>query len=282
MSSRLILRIQERQKQLTPSERKIAQVLLGNQGLVETHTATELASMAGVSKATAARFFRSLGYTDFDEARLQAREERNRCQPYSRVKANPEPVDLRRTISDHLDLELNNLVRTFEEMRSDLLPSIASILGAAPRVWFLGFGNEYGIGKIGKSLFSQLRHDVHQLEGTGQNWATELSMTGPKDVLILLTFEPRPKLLRAFLAHAHTTRMQIITITDHNFAARARKFSDIVLPCHIANYSVIPTHAAMLSILRLVAVAYLDQNYNVARRRIDTLSAINEELGLSE
>ena len=49
MASRLILRIQERSARLTSSEKKIAQVLLRKQSLVETHTATELAALAGVS-----------------------------------------------------------------------------------------------------------------------------------------------------------------------------------------------------------------------------------------
>jgi DNA-binding MurR/RpiR family transcriptional regulator len=79
-----------------------------------------------VSKATTARFFRSLGYADFEEVRLQAREERNAASPMPISNRCPEAATFGRTISDHLDLELRNLTRTFEEMRSDLLPDIAS------------------------------------------------------------------------------------------------------------------------------------------------------------
>ena len=106
MASRLILRIQERSARLTSSEKKIAQVLLRKQSLVETHTATELAALAGVSKATTARFFRSLGYSDFEEVRLQAREERNRREPYAALESVSEVTSLGRTIADHLELEL--------------------------------------------------------------------------------------------------------------------------------------------------------------------------------
>ncbi|MFD2174824.1 MurR/RpiR family transcriptional regulator [Rhodobacter lacus] len=282
MASRLILRIHERHARLTSSERRIADVLMENQSLVETHTATELAGLAGVSKATTARFFRNLGYTDFEEVRLQAREERNRKEPYARFEPRPEPLGLGRTISDHLDLELRNLTRTFEEMRSDLLPHIATVLGRAPQLWFLGFGDEHAVAQLGKSMFARLRHAVHQIEGTGQNWASELARTGPRDVLIVLSFAPRPKLMRALLAHARTTRMQIITITDHAHAAQAQRHSDIVLPCHIASYGLLPTHATMLSVLRLIAVAYASQNADSVSQRLATLEAINEELDLSE
>ena len=282
MASRLILRIQERSARLTSSEKKIAQVLLQNQSLVETHTATELAALAGVSKATTARFFRSLGYADFEEVRLQAREERNRREPYAALESTSEPVTLGRTISDHLDLELRNMSRTFEELRSDLLPDVANLIENAPKIWFVGFGDEHGLATLGRSMFSRLRHGVHQLQGQGQSWASELSMTGPRDALILLTFEPRPKVLRHLLAHAKTTRMRVVTITDHAHAPQAARFSEIVLPCHIASYGALPTHATMLSVLRLIAVAYIGQSPAIVNQRMTTLSGIDEELDLYE
>ena len=282
MASRLILRIQERAARLTASEKKIAQVLLQNQNLVETHTATELAAKAGVSKATTARFFRSLGYVDFEEVRLQAREERNRREPFASVESAPVTVTFGRAISDHLDLELHNLTRTFEELRSDLMPSITQMLEEAPRLWFAGFGDEQGLARLAQSLFGRLRHGVYELQGRGQTWANELSMMGPRDVLILLTFEPRPKVLRPLIAHARTTRMRIVTLTDHAYALQAGRFSEVVLPCHIASYGVLPTHSTMLSVLRLMAVAYLGRNPDTVTQRISTLATIDEELDLFE
>lgn len=282
MASRLILRIHEKQARLTGSERKIAEVLLQNQGIVETHSATELAKLASVSKATVARFFRSLGYSDFEEVRLQAREERNRTQPYRQAETFTQQTVLGRSIGDHMDLELRNLTRTFEELRSDRLSGIAQIISAAPRVWFLGFGAEDGVARVGRALFSKLRHEVHYLNGIGQDWSGELAMTGPKDALLLLTLEPRPKLMRSILAYARTSRMRIITVTDHGFQAQAERFSESVLPCHVASYSALPTHATLVSMLRLLAITYIGQNADAVKQRGETLDSIVEELDLLE
>jgi DNA-binding MurR/RpiR family transcriptional regulator len=52
-------------------------------GDILTHSATQIAEMAGVSKATAARFFQHPGYGDFNEVKLQARQERDRTEPYA-------------------------------------------------------------------------------------------------------------------------------------------------------------------------------------------------------
>ncbi|WP_424968361.1 MULTISPECIES: MurR/RpiR family transcriptional regulator [unclassified Dinoroseobacter] len=282
MASRLILRIQEKQARLTGSEKKIAEVLVNNQGLIETHTATELAKLAGVSKATTARFFRSLGYVDFEEVRLQAREERDRTQPYTQKPAATAPVILGRSMGDHLELELRNLTRTFEELRSDKLPEIADILSSAPRVWFIGFGADDGAARIGKTLFSRLRHNVHYLDGAAQDWASQLAMMGPRDALVLVTLEDRPKLLRSLLTYARTSRLRIITITDHLFQAQAERFSETVLPCHVASYGMLTTHATVVSMLRLLAIAYAGKNQDAVKQRAETLEAITEELDLFE
>ena len=189
-----------------------------------------------------------------------------------------------RTISDHLELELRNLTRSFEEMRSDLLPEVAAMLTTAPRVWFLGFGDEEGVASVGRSVFARLRHGVHQLQGSGQSWAAELSMTGPRDVLMVLTFEPRPKVLRPLLAHAphhahadrHRHRSRLCARRRSGFP---RSFAALA---HVASYGIScrPTRRCPPRFSDLFAVAYLGRNAEAVSQRIATLSAIDEELDL--
>ncbi len=264
---------------LTGSEQKIARVLLENSSLIETHTATELAQLAGVSKATAARFFRALGYTDFEEVRLQAREERSRTQPYRYRLSSPQQTVLGRSISDHLELELNNITRTFEELGPDYLRRAAHIIKQAPRAWFLAIGTEGGVARYGRLLFSRLRHDVHVLGDSDGNWAENLAMTGPQDVLVVMTLEPRPKNLASILSYARTSRMTIITLTDDSFMAQAKRVSDVVIRCHIGHYGPVPTHTTIISMLRLLAVTYVGLDGDTACQRIGLIDDINEELG---
>ena len=84
MSTRLTLAIQEHFEKLSPSERRLATLLVDRADDLLAYSASEMAAMAGVSKATAARLFRSLGYADFNEVKLQARQERNLAPPFQR------------------------------------------------------------------------------------------------------------------------------------------------------------------------------------------------------
>lgn len=280
MATRITLRIQERISRLTGAEQKLAAVLLENQAMIETHSATELSALAGVSKATTARFFRTLGYTDFDEARTQAREERNRTQPYAYLVTQPEGVALGRSIGDHLTLELANLTRTFEEMRPDLLSDAAQLIIDAPRVWVMGFGAEAGIARYARTLFARMRADVNLLGQEPGAWAEDLAMTGPRDALILMTLEPRPKFQSALTAYARTTRMNVITMTDHRYFARAQLFSKLVIGCHVANYGLIPSHTTFASLIRLLAIAFVTEAGESARQRMGVIDEINEEVDL--
>jgi DNA-binding MurR/RpiR family transcriptional regulator len=282
MATRLTLRIQERISRLTKSEQSLAAVLLENQALIETHSATELSALAGVSKATTARFFRNLGYTDFDEARTQAREERNRTQPYAYSQAMAEAGVLGRSIADHLELELLNLTRTLEEMRPDLLTEAARLIVDAPRVWCMGFGAEDGLARLARLTFARLRPDVHLLAASPGAWAEDLAMTGPRDVLLLLTLEPRPKFQSALTAYARTSRMNVITLTDHRYLARAQRFSRLAVGCHVASYGALPTHTTLTSLIRLLALAYIGQAGEPAQQRMSVIDEINEEIDLFE
>jgi DNA-binding MurR/RpiR family transcriptional regulator len=280
MATRLTLRLQEKIARLTNAEQKLAALLLENQALIETHSATELSALAGVSKATTARFFQNIGYTDFDEARTQAREERNRTQPYAYSRTTQDKVVLGRSISDHLALELLNLTRTFEEMRPDLLTEAARLILDAPRLWCMGFGAEDGLARLARLTFARLRPDVHLLAATAGAWAEDLAMTGPRDVLILLTLEPRPKFQAALTSYARTTRMNVITLTDHRHYATAQRFSKLVIGCHVASYGAVPSHSILASVIRMLAIAYVGQAGDAAGNRMNLIEAINEEIDL--
>jgi DNA-binding MurR/RpiR family transcriptional regulator len=214
--------------------------------------------------------------------RLQAREERNRTEPYRYSVAEAERTAFGRSIGSHLQLELANLTRTFEEFRPDKLNDAAELLREAPRVWFLGLGLEEGLARYGRLLLSRLRHEVLQLGLSNGAWAEELAMTGPRDALVLITLRPRPRILRPILEYAKTTRMNVVTITDKMSALPAQRYSSVVLACHVTSYGFGPSHTAIASVLRLLTVIYATRVGEPAAQRADIIADIHEELDDTE
>ncbi|RJG46105.1 MULTISPECIES: MurR/RpiR family transcriptional regulator [unclassified Mesorhizobium] len=279
MASRLVLRIQEHYARLTAGEQKLAQLLLNREDDILTHSATEIAEMAGVSKATAARFFQHLGYADFNEVRLQARDERNRTEPYGYSVGGSEQIALGKTVGTHLELELKNLTKTFEELRSDRVREAAEHIHEAPRLWVLGLGMEEGLARYARLMFARLRHSVMILGVNQGSWAEDLAMTGPRDALLLITLPPAPKLLASMLSYAQATPMSVVTITDRIYAAQAQRYSKVVLPCHVSSFGLGPSHTTIVSAIRLLALTYAAHAGRSATQRTDIIAGIHEELG---
>jgi len=278
MASRLVLRIQERYAKLTAGEQKIAQLVLEREDDILIHSATEIAEMAGVSKATTARFFQHLGYADFNEVKLQAREERNRTEPYEYSATIDEEVPLVRTISAHLDLEIANITRTFEALRSDKMREAAELIAAAPRVWVIGMGDEEGFARYARLLFSRLRHSVMILGINQGSWAEDLAMTGPKDVLLLITLPPHRALLKQILEYAATSRLNIVTITDRGSVSEAQRYARVVLPCHVDSFALGASYTAVSSAIRLLALTYASLAGKSAQQRLEIVAGIHDEL----
>lgn len=107
-------RIAARHRDLSPQERRAAATLLEHLDDLATYRAAELATLAGVSKATMSRLFRSLGYADFGEVREQLRETRKGGEPRP-TPGSPSPrPDLDRPLSggrmpDDHDLDRHHL-----------------------------------------------------------------------------------------------------------------------------------------------------------------------------
>lgn len=282
MSIRLSLRIQERYDRLSPAEQKLARLILERKDDILTHSATEMAELAQVSKATAARLFRSLGYADFNEVREQSREERNRTEPYRYSIGSSAERHFGKSIGAHLELEIANLTRTFEELGSDRLQQAAGLIKEAPKVWYLGLGPEEGIARLGRLLMSRLRHDVMQIGLHQASWAEDLAMTGPRDALVVISLKPRPRLLRPILEYARTTRVNIIMVTDQMSVLWAQKYASVVLPCHVASHSIGPSYTAMASAVRLLSVAFAERSGERAAERLELIAEIHEELDDTE
>lgn len=277
MSTRLSLRIQDCFERLTASERRLAEVILGNPDDILSYSATELSAMAGVSKSTAARFFRSLGYVDFNEVRLQAREERNKTAPMHLearlAPANRKPGDL----DAYARLEAANLARSLEALRPDIVAEATGLLAEAQRVWVLGLGTEEGLARYARVMLARLRPDVRLLGETG-TLAEDLAMLGPRDALLVVAMRPRQARLRPMLAFAETARAKIVYLTDPMAAGTGTRMAQVVLRCHMASHGDQPSYTAALSVLQLIAANLASRVGARARQRLALIAEIHEEL----
>lgn len=278
MGTRLALRIQERFEELTPSEQKLAQFLIDRPDEILASSATELARFTGVSKATAARLFRNLGYNDFNDVRLQAREERNRTGPVQQIPMPQVTVDETVTVPTHLQVENANLTRTFEELRPDVLSAAAEQIAVAGRVWVAGLGIENGIARYLRILLTRVRPGVHLISENAATWPEELASTGPNDALIIIAVRPWTKQIATVLTFARTTRLKSVVITDPTNTGKARRKEATVLNCHVSTPWNELTQTSVLSMAQLLAATVANRIGSRAKARRDLIADLAEEI----
>lgn len=265
-------RISEGYEQLSPSERKLARVVLECGGDLATYSAAELCSLAGVSKACATRFFRVLGYSGYQEARVQARKGREWGSPLQALLE--EGSDLGNGIGAHLTQDVRNLTRTLQGLAPEAVSSALDLLAEAPRIWVVGFRNSYALASYAKGLLVQVKPDVRLLPAAGLTLSEDLATLAPDDLVLAIGFRRRPPLLRRLLQTCREAGARILYLTDPTASGTAR-LADVVLRCHSVGASVFDSYVAPMSVLNYLCAGLARRLHEEAGSRLARIESFH-------
>jgi DNA-binding MurR/RpiR family transcriptional regulator len=244
----LVHRIRETYDVLPLGERKLAELILEMQGDLAAYSATELAARAGVSKATAARLVRRLGYTDFHELRQQARNNHHNGSPLAEL-SSISPAE--GSLAQHLGHDVACLTRTIETIPSDRVQTAVKILVGAERVTVVGFRNSYPLAFHACELLAQVRSDVRLLPMPGQTTSEELADLGRGDAVLAFGFRRRPPALARILRIAHDARARIVLLGDPSLGDIV-KSAQVVFRCVSRGSGPFDSYVAPLSLVNFL------------------------------
>lgn len=278
MGTLLSLRIQEKFDELTRSEQKLAMVLLDHSDDILMFSAKELSVASGVSAATAVRLFRNLGYRDFNEVRLQARQERNLSGPTTALTVPIEPMPPGgATAAAHLQQELGNLSRTFATLEAKPLRRAADALASARRMWIAGLGPDAAVARLAWSLFSQIRPGVQVLAEDSQSWPSELASMGPGDLLLAVASRPWLDGFNPVLEFCQTARVRLLVICDPTSQGRVERHGGQALVCYAAQIPHARSYTSVMSMLGLLHMAALERLGDSALVRTELIDGLREK-----
>lgn len=264
---------------LPPGEKRLADAILARLNHLASYSATELAAAAGVSKATAARFFRRVGYESFGHARRNARAEAHLASPlYALAGVNPkEPVS--DALSRHVAADLKNLSETFRQPHAaTALAQAVKQIAAAPRVRVLGMRNGHFVAAYATYLLAQLRPEVASLPGTGMTLAEDLVSLGRGDVLVVADFRRRSSLLPAHIEAARAAGVRLVFLASPGMPPLSRK-GDVVLHCLTDGASIFDSYVAAVSIVNYLCAAVAKELGKTSRKRLAAIETLHTTLG---
>jgi DNA-binding MurR/RpiR family transcriptional regulator len=278
MASPLQDKILELHDQLTESERRLAEVTLECIGNLAAYSATELAQKAGVSKATAGRFFRRLGYENFNEVRALVRDESDRGSPLYELAGVQPPVSSDAPFAAHLANDLQNLAQTFDRLDPADVERAISLLVGASRICVAGFRNGRVLAQYAWALLTQLRGGITLVPGAGLNLAEDLADLGDSDVLLVMDFRRRVTLLRPMVEHANRVGAKVVILTDPS-ATELPARSDVVLRCVNHGAAGFDSYVAAISLINHLGTSLALALGDAARHRLEEIESLHDHYG---
>ncbi|MET1416420.1 MurR/RpiR family transcriptional regulator [Roseibium sp. HPY-6] len=278
-TARLSERILESFDDLTKSERLLAEHFLENPDSLALHTAEEISSLANVSKATTARFFKRLGFPSFKTAQRMARVRRNDSQHNKRVFSEPiQQRSGRGDLADHLASDVQNLIRTIEAIRGDELKDAVTYLARAEKVWVVGFGDNYPLAHFARAQLIKVKPDIRMIPLGGFPVPEEFASIRPSDAVLALAIGRRTATLRSILQSARLSGARTISVTDLTSSGNS-ELAEVTLRCRTSGLSYFDSLASPVSVMTYLCMAVADRLGQNAVDRLKYIDGIHSEWG---
>ena len=262
---------------LPPGEHKLADTVLARLSNLASYSATELAADASVSKATAARFFRRIGYQSFGHARRQARAEAHLASPlYALADVN---LTERKSdaLSRHVSADLKNLSESLTQSGNGLEQAIRQV-AKAPRVHVVGLRNGHFVAAYAAYLLGQVRGEVVSLPGAAMTLAEDLVSLRRGDVLLVVDFRRRSTLLHTIVDTARQAGAQLVFLASPGMPPLPRA-GDVVVHCLTDGASIFDSYVAAVSIVNYLCAAVAKDLGRKSRKRLVAIEDLHESLG---
>ena len=271
---RISQRIQAASERLTDGERRLADVILVLETSLSGFTAAELAARAGVSPATAARFFRRLGYANYGETRRQVLDELAVGSPLHELTrgATPAGDDLRA----HVEKDIQNLASLLDTLDAQDLRTAIDILSRSATSWVLGFRNSMALAEYARGVLLHVKPDIRLLPAAGMTISEEAASFSPRQALLAIGFRRRLPVFSQVLAEASAVGMPTVLITDAA-APFSKQDATVILRCQARGQSYFDSYAAAMSLLNYIATSVglaLGSTAMARLRRIERLHTV--------
>ena len=268
-----LTRVRENLAQFHPMERRLAEFVIDFPGDLASYSATELATLAGVSNATVTRFIKRLGYELYEDARRHVREEKETGSPLFLTSRSTGAAS---HFEAHLAHSQDNLQRTMARLNKAEVDRIARALLGARKVWVTGFRSSQSFASYFRWQIFQIKEDIFVVPNTGDTLGQYTASMTPQDVVVVFGLRRRPAGLRDMVTQIVKAGAKVLYITDEEVS----RHSDVTwhIHCRCTSDSPLDDHVAVISICHLLASRVLELAGPLERERLTAIESSYDAL----
>lgn len=258
---------------LHPAERRLGEFVCDFPGELASYSGSELAELAHVSKATVSRFVKRLGYGSYEEARRDARAEKQTGSRLFLGTANGAGVQ---SVAAHVAQGVANLEASFASITDAQIDAVSRAMLDARKVWVIGFRSSHAFASYLQWQLTQVIENIVVIPGAGQTLGEHLVSFKPEDVVIVFGLRRRVARTEMLLEQVRHSRAQLLYITDEGvpfLPGAAWHFR-----CHSLAPGPLFNHVAVTAVCHLLTTRAIEMAANAGRVRLRGIEALNDEL----
>jgi DNA-binding MurR/RpiR family transcriptional regulator len=270
-----LTRVRNALPSLHPAERRLGDFVCDFPGELASYSASELADLAHVSKATVSRFVKRLGYANYEAARRHARAEK---QTGSRLFLDTvSGSGTSQSVSAHVAQGVANLESTFVAISDTQIDAATRAILESRKVWVVGFRSSHAFATYLQWQLTQVIENIVAIPGGGQTLGEHLVSFSERDVAIVFGLRRRVAGTDMLLDAICRSGARVLYITDEGVPFHTG--AEWHFRCQTLAPGPLFNHVAVAAVCHLLATRAIEIAGPAGRTRLRGIEALNDRLG---
>ncbi|HAT1646681.1 TPA: MurR/RpiR family transcriptional regulator HpxU [Raoultella planticola] len=259
---------------LSPQEQRVADFIFDHFDDLISYNSAELAQLSGVSKATVSRLFKRLGYEKYKDMRDELRTLRQSGMP---LTDHRDAVQGNTLLARHYKQEMANLTQWVNALDAQQFADAISGMVNARRIAIIGMRNSWPVALHLRQQLLQARGQVQVLPQPGQSLSEELVDLTAEDLVVVMAFRRRPRIIRPLLQQLQLRGIPVLLICEPQ-AYGLFPLSRWQLCAPLDSVSAYDSYSSVNSLINLLANAFLHEILDKGRPRIHDIATLYQQL----
>lgn len=274
--------VAENYKQLTKSEKRIADFMRRRQDEAAFLPAGEIAERLDLSEATMVRFARKLGYESYPALREFLQDTiRNRMTHSARLRSR---LDSLREAGDIYEKmvasEIDYLTESLHTVSREDLQAAVDLLKMHQRVFVFGLGPSISLVDMLEIRLTRMGKHIISLKTSGKEMLEPMLNMDSNDLLIAVGFFNLTPNLQLIIDHANQLKTPVILVTD-TLGELIGKKADVVLAARRGPVSAFHSLTVPMTVINAILLALSSIDEEQVMARLDNLDKLREKLSKS-
>lgn len=271
----IFIKIKENIKNLSQSERKVANFITKEPTDIMFDTINELSEKVGTSTTTIMRLASKLGYSGYTELQRDIQNFiKDGKAPQSRLASNLQNIEKDNLWTETVNFHATQLQQFSNQLDEQTLDKAINLIENANLICCTCVRSGLPAGHYFSQNINRIKGNCNLIVADTSDWVDEVVSMNAQDVLVAISYPRYAKRINDFVKIAKNKGVKIIVITD-TFSSPLVDYADVILPC---DSNSLAFHNS--PILSLVVIDYLINALAVkeTKKNSSRLDDINEIL----